>query len=1055
MKALPPTICPRKLLTRPDALIVGALVFGALLASAQDTPSKFIPPPFEVADGFEVSVAAAPPLVKYPMMACFDDRGRLYIAESDGRNLTTRAEIEKELPRFVRRLLDTDGDGVFDKSTIFADKMTMPEGGLWHDGALYIISPPYLWRLEDTNDDGVADKREKIIGSMNFDGRANQHGPYLGPNGRFYFTGGHFGYQFEGTDGSKTGTSRAAGVFSCRPDGSDVRIEGQGGINPVDLVFTRSGEMLSTCAIFDSFGGKRHDALIHWVPGGLTQRVYGLPLLRDTGYRLPAVIRWGQVAPAGLMRYRGTHFGPRHIDSLFACHFNTNKVVQVHLKKNDSTFTTEENDFLSSTSFDFRPADVLEDADGSLLVLDTGGWLSWGCPHSKTAKPEVLGAIYRIRRIGGKRLDDPRGLKLAWDKAESSELSIRLADPRPALRDRAQALLITRGEKATGSVVSHLENNKDPKVRQRCVSVLSQIDSKISQIAIRSALEDKDAGVRALAARSLGIMKDNHAVNYLIRLLSDEESAVRRAAATALGQIGDKSGIAPIFNALKPDTELLLQHALTLALIKIDNEVATALYLSDSKSPHHQRTALRVLDQRKSKLLIPSLVVPYFNSPHPALRDEARRIIVSRKDWKPEVLQLFQSLLEGNSLEGDAAQQLEEIALAFNQDGEFHKIVVQALAKEKTAVEIKSVLLASIAQMDSLPDSLQSALRTILQSSSNDMKAEAMRAIVRFDAYKSLAPEINRIAVDRKENSLLRLSAYEAIAQERKSLNAVELKFIEGVLRSTESSPLLHRQAARALSRVDLTTENPSQTKTCLELIAFASPYHLAPLLEPLERLDSKAWPENQFDALGVRFADALRVSPGRKGLAPDQLASLRSLFPENFPAAHAAFKELTKENSESAKERETKLAKLVLQSESGNASRGRILFYTNRATCSLCHRVNERGGSLGPNLSKIGEIRSRKDLLEAIVYPSATVVNGFESYALTIKDGASHMGLVQRETSDAIYLRGADQRVKRVPRNQIVGMVRSPVSTMPEGLDLVISKQDLADLIAFLETCR
>ena len=64
-------------------------------------------------------------------------------------------------------------------------------------------------------------------------------------------------------------------------------------------------------------------------------------------------------------------------------------------------------------------------------------------------------------------------------------------------------------------------------------------------------------------------------------------------------------------------------------------------------------------------------------------------------------------------------------------------------------------------------------------------------------------------------------------------------------------------------------------------------------------------------------------------------------------------------------------------------------------------------------------------------------------------------MGLVQRETSDAIYLRGADQRVKRVPRNQIVSMVRSPVSTMPEGLDRVLSKQDLADLIAFLETCR
>ena len=85
-------------------------------------------------------------------------------------------------------IFDLDGDGVFDKSTIFADQMTMPEGGLWHNGALYIISAPYLWRLEDVDDDGVADKREKILGSMEFDGRANQHGPYLGPNGRLYFS---------------------------------------------------------------------------------------------------------------------------------------------------------------------------------------------------------------------------------------------------------------------------------------------------------------------------------------------------------------------------------------------------------------------------------------------------------------------------------------------------------------------------------------------------------------------------------------------------------------------------------------------------------------------------------------------------------------------------------------------------------------------------------------------------------------------------------------------------------------------------------------------------
>ena len=56
------------------------------------------------------------------------------------------------------------------------------------------------------------------------------------------------------------------------------------------------------------------------------------------------------------------------------------------------------------------------DADGSLLVVDTGGWYKLCCPTSQIAKPEVLGGIYRIRRTDGKPVKDPRGLKLAWEK---------------------------------------------------------------------------------------------------------------------------------------------------------------------------------------------------------------------------------------------------------------------------------------------------------------------------------------------------------------------------------------------------------------------------------------------------------------------------------------------------------------------------------------------------------------------------------------------------------------------------------------------------------------
>src|SRR5207244_1533083 len=81
---------------------------------------------------------------------------------------------------------------------------------------------------------------------------------------------------------------------------------------------------------------------------------------------------------------------------------------------------------------DFHPTDVLEDADGSLLVIDTGGWFRIGCPTSRVDKPQIKGAIYRIRRKDAPKVKDPRGLKLDWKSPEDW-----LDDPRFAVRDEA------------------------------------------------------------------------------------------------------------------------------------------------------------------------------------------------------------------------------------------------------------------------------------------------------------------------------------------------------------------------------------------------------------------------------------------------------------------------------------------------------------------------------------------------------------------------------------------------------------------------------------------
>ena len=147
-------------------------------------------PTLTVPDGFEVERVAGPPLVERPIVADFDEDGRLYVAESSGSN----AKVEQQLaerPHRIVRLEDVDGDGVFDRRTVFADRMMFPEGVLWFDGSLYVAAPPSIWKLTDTDGDGVADRREEWFQGKTLTGCANDlHGPYLGPDGWIYWMQG-------------------------------------------------------------------------------------------------------------------------------------------------------------------------------------------------------------------------------------------------------------------------------------------------------------------------------------------------------------------------------------------------------------------------------------------------------------------------------------------------------------------------------------------------------------------------------------------------------------------------------------------------------------------------------------------------------------------------------------------------------------------------------------------------------------------------------------------------------------------------------------------------
>ena len=224
-----------------------------------------------VPEGLEVVSAVEPGLTAYPMFMNFDDRGRLFIAESTGKDLSG-IEMAAAPECQILRLEDTDGDGVFDTRTVFATKVGFPMGVLWHNDALFVTSPPEYLRFEDLDDDGVADTRTVLQLGWKTKHTDGLHGPFLGPDGRLYITQGLHGYEIETKEGQLF-KGRPGGIFRSEPDGTGLeRIAGGGFNNPVEVAFTDYGQMMGTMTYFTLPKYGLRDAIMHWIWGGVYPR---------------------------------------------------------------------------------------------------------------------------------------------------------------------------------------------------------------------------------------------------------------------------------------------------------------------------------------------------------------------------------------------------------------------------------------------------------------------------------------------------------------------------------------------------------------------------------------------------------------------------------------------------------------------------------------------------------------------------------------------------------------------------------------------------------------
>lgn len=953
---------------REVVVTAGADAFGSV-------PEHVLP------EGFTLELAADAPLVTHPIMGCLDDRGRLFVGDAVGVNWN-KAQLEVAPPNRVLMLEDTTGDGRFDKSTIFADKMTFPQGALWLNGSLYVASPPGIWKLTDTDDDGVADERMMIVDGFDYTGNAADiHGPFLHPlNGRLYWCHGRKGHKAAQKDGTVVDESLASGIWSCEADGSDVAWHSLGcGDNPVEVDFTPEGDVIGVQNLYHR--QPRGDTIVHWLYGGVYERpdqMQAIAHLPRTLETMPLMYNFGHVAVSGSCFWRRAggwaagfsdtvggyakmepvrrvvgserfiaNGAPLHF---MVTHFNTQRVVRMELTPEGSTYKAVENEFLKVNDPDIHFTDVMEDPrDGSLLVLDTGGWFRIGCPASLMAKSEILGAVYRVR-------------------------------PKSDLGAPEAAWTTTIGRK------TDLES-KLTELKSEDAAVVRRALEWIAEHVGEGEMED-DAWQRLVdeANRLLSVPLDDPALHALI-LVCHRQYLVS-------------------YHDVK---ELSDPVALRQALLCFTADDGASANLTMGIAKEH-------LDSSDREL---AMVALQFVTGHP---DADAWVAPELMKWLSEP-----------DLSAERLEALSGFCSALATEVETTKMLQKMLAHESAVVRHAALEVLAQRGGDLKAGDWQGVLVAALEQSPSLLLLDSVKAL-KSGAFD---PKLLALAEDTERPLTIRLKALDAMTSTKLTGTAFEM--VRGVLEDAGSTPAARIQAAEMIAASPATKE---VLQSIAPLFARVGPVELESLLGMMRRVK---------DAEPARaLAASLAQNPV---LASQQESHYRQAFsgvpPEIFEQIiHPAYVKAT----EVIEEKKRQLGSLAEKaSAGGNAEAGKAHFAAGKGSCLACHKIGEVGRAIGPDLSKIGAIRTERDLLESILFPSNTLARDYEAHVIETRDGKQILGVIKSHTAEGLLVVDAAGQEVTVAHEAITGDTTLPTSLMPMGLDQTMPEQELLDLVAYL----
>ena len=532
---------------------------------------------FKVKPGFQLQVAAAEPLVMDPIEICFDENGRMFVVE-----MRDYSEMRDAIPHLgrVRMLEDADGDGTFDRATIYADDLPWPTGVFCYDGGIFVIASPDILYFKDTNGDGKADVRRIVF--TGFGAGLDKLNMQALPNSLRWGLDNRIHGQTAGNGGRMIradATNAAPIVLRGRDfnfDPRTLRMEAEAGGGQYGMAFDDRGRKFA-CSnsrhimafMYDTRYAERNPfynmppALVDIPVDGAAAEVFRTSpeeawrvirtKWRVAGLATGPVEGGGRASgyftsATGITIYRGDSFPSEFVGDAFIADVGSNLIHHKKVRRNGVALVAERTpdeqkvEFITSTDLWFRPVQMANAPDGCLYLCDMYREViehPWSLPENIKKLIDLnsgndRGRIYRIAPEGFKPRKSPQ-----LGRATTAELVATLEHKNAWHRETAARLLFERQDKSAVPLLDRLLKKSSVALGRLHASYALDGLGALQPAQLLTALDDEDAAVREQAVKLSERFKDSvndQLWSKLRQLSNDPDVIVRYQLAFTVGE---------------------------------------------------------------------------------------------------------------------------------------------------------------------------------------------------------------------------------------------------------------------------------------------------------------------------------------------------------------------------------------------------------------------------------------------------------------------------------------------------------------------------------------